>query len=195
MNNFKTNNLMIDENGIWDIETGEKLDIKIEDIVKIKEKQVNNLLGDLSVLGEKDYVLIKHKGNKVSCINIKPSYSFGKLFRVLLKSIIKKEVINKNMAAFMFYVFPYVYFPDNNIILNNKIPTIEDLSKHTGFSKRTINTILNELEKIDFIKRIKQNIYSIIYVNPFIYCNGLIKESTYNLFEDSAYNPDNIVVN
>jgi len=182
---------LLSEQGVFDRETGEKLNIKIEQVIQLKEKEITNLLEELNLLGDREYVLVTQKYKEINCINIKKSYYFGKLFRTILKKVIQRNTISKNSAAFMFYIAPFVCFPYNYIQINKEVPTIKDLKKITKMSDRSINSALVELEELGIIKRVKTGVNSLIYINPFLYCNGLVDVNTYNIFEDSKFNPYN----
>lgn len=59
----------------------------------------------------------------------------------------------------------------------------------TNIGKSKIYEIFNELEQFNIIKKEKTGVGFIIYLNPFLHSCGLVDKGTYNIFENSIFNP------
>lgn len=187
---------LIDDDGrIIDKDTGEIIDNK--EIINAKEiKRNENFIIATEELVQLGYDgvdrIVKYKGIKYPCVTIKEKYTFGKVFRVALREIMKNGKLSLNARAFIATFEPYISFPYNNIIINSQYPSQKDIEDMLGLKRASIYNILKELEMYDIIKRIKVNNSCIICLNPFLYASGgIIHSDTFRLFEKSVFNPTN----
>jgi hypothetical protein len=130
----------------------------------------------------------KYKGdNKV---NVKEDYDFNKIFRVDFRTLILNEGLSKNARCIIGTLGCFVDYPSNEIRINGKNPSLNDLGKLVKMSKATLLEALKELEYHELIKRCHLHGQYIIYFNPFLICVGLVAKETCELFKDSVYNPN-----
>ena len=192
--NIDFENYYIDEsNQLIDMTTGE-----IVDREKIKRAYENKITEDrneyakeLSKMGIVfDISIIKYRGVEYPVVTIKKDYSFRKVFVVDVREVIKE--LSKNAKVFIATFEPYIYFPHNTIVVDNKHPTIPEMCEMLDLKKSAVYNVLKELENHGVIKKINLNGEIVIYFNPFLYCGGgVVHKDTYKLFEDSIYNPLN----
>lgn len=196
MSNIDNIKYIIDDDGmIVDTETGEIIDN--QDIIRAKELKRNedfiSATNELIQLGYSNVDrIVKYKGIEYPCVVIKQNYTFGKVFRVALREIMKDGKLSLNARAFIATFEPYISFPYNNIIVDSQYPSQQDLEDILGLKRTALYKALKELEYYDIIKRVKANNSTVIYFNPFLYASGgIIHSDTFKLFEKSVYNPSN----
>lgn len=176
-----------------DIETGEIVNLK--EIQASKKKKIQDdfatLQADSTLTGiPLNLRLITIKGRDYGCIPIKKNYQFNKIFQTELKDIFDATNLDIGSLGFLTRFTPYIYFPENYLLIDGKIPTLETLWTKLNIKKRKLILILKELEFYDFIKRVKVGRNNIIYINPFLYCSGgSVSIETFKLFKESLFNP------
>lgn len=183
-----------DDNRFVDLDTGEIIDSK--SLIGAKKSKRNedfiSATEELIQLGYNDIDrIVQYKGVKYPCVTIKQNYTYGKVFRVALREIMKDGKLSLNARAFIATFEPYISFPYNNIIVNSQYPSQKDIEDMLGLKRASVYNILKELETFDIVKRVKANNSTIIYFNPFLYASGgIIHSDTFKLFKNSAFNPD-----
>lgn len=187
---------VVDDDGRFiDLDTGEIINNKeIVDAIETKRNEDFMSATDKMInFGYDDFDrIIKYKGVEYPCVTIKQKYTFGKVFRVALREIMKDGKLSLNARAFIATFEPYISFPYNNIIINSQHPSQKEIEDMLGLKRTALYKVIKELESFDIIKRIKTNSVTVIYFNPFLYASGgIVHSDTYKLFEDSAFNPSN----
>ena len=186
----------IDEsNQLIDLDTGEIInrdDIKDAYTNKLLE-QSNKYQDELLKIGScLDIKIIKYMGRDYSVIPIKKNYTFGKVFRMSVRDLMKENKLSKNAKVFIATFEPYIYFPYNSLVVENANPNIEIICKMCDLKKSAIYEVFKELEQLQVIKKVKLNGEIIIYFNPFLYASGgVVYKDTYEMFKGSIYNPQN----
>lgn len=187
---------IVDDDGQFnDLDTGEIIDNK--ELIKAKKNKLNadfiTTAQELIELGSnEDIRIVKYKGVNYPCTTIKQNYTFGKVFRVAIREIMRDGKLSLNARAFIATFEPYISFPYNNIIINSQYPNQKDIESMLGLKRASIYNILKELEMHDIIKRVKANNSNVIYFNPFLYASGgIVHSDTFKLFEESIFNPTN----
>lgn len=196
MNDLDNVKYVVDDDGrIIDKDTGEIIDN--HELINAKELKRNedfiSATNELMQLGYTDFDrIIKYKGIEYPCVTIKQKYTFGKVFRVALREIMKDGKLSLNARAFIATFEPYISFPYNNIIIDSQHPNQEQYENILGLKRTALYKVIRELESFDIIKRIKVNNSSVVYFNPFLYSSGgIIHKDTFKMFENSIFNPSN----
>lgn len=188
-------NYKIIDNQIIDISTGEIISKK--DIIQAHKEHLFEdfqlMMEDSFELNENvDIRIIKCRGASYNCTSIKEKYTFNKQFRGDLKVLYSDVNLSVYAHGFISRFSPFLDFPYNNIIIDNKNPSVETLYEMLNVKKTKMFEILKELEKNDVIKRVRQAKEIVIYFNPFLICSGaMVHCDTYKLFENSVFNPKN----
>lgn len=187
---------IVDDDGRYiDVDTGEIIDDK-QIIKAVAFKRNENFISATNTMIELGYKdvdrIVKYKGVEYPCVTIKEKYTYGKVFRVALREIMKDGKLSLNARAFIATFEPYISFPYNSIIVNAQYPSQQEIEDMLGLKRASVYNILKELEMYNIIKRVKANNKSVIYFNPFLYASGgIIHSDTYKLFENSVFNPIN----
>lgn len=182
------------ENGqIIEIETGEivkKKEIKKALQAELAEHMLDNDI-ELQKLGESLGLRIvpDKRGAKFSVLNVKEDYEFVKVFKVALREALSTNTLSKAAKSAFLDFQTQTNFPTNTIVRNGQTPSTEQLCEWLDLKKSSLYNVLKELEDCEFILRKKINGQTVIYINPFIYCCGLVDHETIKLFEFSQYNP------
>lgn len=174
--------------------TGEILDTQLVHKLKFDNLiyETNELNKEKRASGSKEtYRVIQINGEKHNCVQIKQDYTFGKVFRVALRELMKSKVLSKNSKMIIATLEPYLSFPKNYVLVDSKIPTMKDLGEMVELKRTALYEALKELEDNDVIQKVKIGTQVIIYFNPFLYCSGVaIENDTYEMFKYSKYNPN-----
>lgn len=130
---------IVDDDGQFnDLDTGEIIDNK--ELIKAKKNKLNadfiTTAQELIELGSnEDIRIVKYKGVNYPCTTIKQNYTFGKVFRVAIREIMKDGKLSLNARAFIATFKPYISFPYNNIIINAQYPNQKDIEDMLGLKK------------------------------------------------------------
>lgn len=135
-------------------------------------------------------IVTDKRGSKHSVLKVKGDYEFVKVFKVALREALSTNTLSKSAKSAFLDFQSQTSFPTNTIIRNGQTPTTEQLCEWLDLKKSSLYNVLKELEDCEFIRRMKINGQSVIYVNPFIFCCGLVDYQTIELFEFSKYNPN-----
>jgi hypothetical protein len=184
----------IDENGVlYDVTTGEVINTKelrkayqanvALKLVKneLELSEINEHLG-LRLVADK-------RGQEFHVLNVKEGFHFVKVFKVALREVLTTNDLSKASKSAYLDFEAYTNFPSNTVSINGGTPSIETLCKALDLKKTRLYEVLKELETADLIRRKKINGQLVIYINPYIYCCGLVDYETIEIFEDSMYNP------
>ena len=186
--------IVTDDGQIVEDSTGEILDTQLVHKLKFDNLifETNELNKEKRAFGSKEtYRVIQINGEQHNCVNIKQDYTFGKVFRVALRELMKSKVLSKNSKMIIATLQPYLTFPKNHVLFESKVPTMKDLEEMVELKKTALYESLKELEDNDVIRKIKIGTQIIIYFNPFLYCSGVaIENDTYEMFKYSQYNPN-----
>lgn len=177
----------------YDTETGELVSNK-----KLKEMSSEHIVDEFkkhqefceSTGQECELNLVRNRGKQYTCRLIKKGHEYNKVFRVELRELFKVHNFSLQSQAFIGRFVHEISFPENSIVIGHQNPTYEEMAEMMGISKNIMTRTLNELEKVDVIRRKKKNGQNIVYFNPYLYCAGAyVVTETFELFFDSEYNP------
>lgn len=183
---------------VVDEETGEILNkrgarTKIQKEALENTKKSNEELRRLGLAPNLKLEIVKRAQREYQTVKIKENHEFNKVFRVDLREVMQNQGLGKNARLAVGTLIGFITFPTNLILVDGKAPSNEDLEKLLGLSPVTIKKTLNELEKHEVIKRVKEINQRLIYFNPFLVCaGGVVDVNTYSLFKDSLFNNDGI---
>jgi hypothetical protein len=180
--------------GLIDLTTGEKITDRevLKEIIREHKDELQDIQQLASELGiSPKYIISTKKYGESRCVVIKDGYHHFVGYRVDLKNLFNQgNKLSIPSLAFIARFSPYILFPQNCLVINEKNPTTAVLWEELGVKKSTMYEILGELKKFDIIKMVRQGRENIIYFNPFLYCAGnVVLEETYQLFKDSSFNP------
>ena len=120
------------------------------------------------------------KDNKVR-FQYKSGYEFNKVFRDKIKEG-EYMKLDKNEKLAHFVLRDFVSHPSNAIVIDGKIPKVEELAKICSLSKPTLTDALVSLEEKGLIKRVQEGKYKMIYFSPEYYSGGWVDGETLELF-------------
>lgn len=95
--------------------------------------------------------------------------------------------LSKPSKLVLLFFMVHVKFGENCIAVDNQILSAQELSKRCDVNINAFYDALNELEKIEIIKRVKIPSGMGIYVNPYLFNHGKVYSSTMLYFKDSIY--------
>lgn len=148
------------------------------------EKELNEVGESLGLRLVQD-----RRGNDHQVLNVKEGYHFVKVFKVALRDVLSVNKLSKAAKSAYLDFEAYTHFPTNTIIVDGETPDTEKLCELLELKKTRLYDVLKELETAELIKRKKINGQLVIYINPYIYCCGLVDHDTLELFKTSTYNP------
>jgi hypothetical protein len=187
----------------YSIEEGQMVDTYTGEIIntdEVKKAYQNDLLmkflsseSNLQDIGETLGLRLVQdkKGNDHHVLNVKEGYHFVKVFKVALREVFSVHKVSKAAKATYLDFQTVTQFPTNSVVIDGESPTLDKLCEFLDLKKTRLYEILKELESADLIMRKKMNGQLVIYINPYIYCCGLVDYETLILFKDSQYNPFN----
>jgi hypothetical protein len=182
------------ENGVlYDQSTGEVIDkkeIKKAHQAELARCMLENEL-ELNEIGENLglRVVSDKRGKTHHVLNVKEGFHFVKVFKVALREVLSTHKLSKAAKSAYLDFEAYTSFPSNTVVVNGETPDTEKLCNLLDLKKTRLYDVLKELETAELIQRKKINGQLVIYINPFIYCCGLVDSETLKLFETSTYNP------
>lgn len=186
------------DNGLIDTHTGEVLDLN--DILRARlEKHKEELIETAEIAKEAGtsfhyrFSTGELKSSNNVSIKKKGNYHFNKVFVEDMNFLFEYFEVSVYALAFISRFSSCITFPDNQLVIKNKIPTVQDLADIMGLKSRMkMQEILNELEALTVIKRVKEGKQKAIYFNPFLICKAVVSAKTYMLFKDTIFDPKNI---
>jgi hypothetical protein len=178
---------------LYDQSTGEVIDKK--EIKKAYQAELARIMLEneleLNEIGEHIGLRIvsDRRGKQSHVLNVKEGFHFVKVFKVALREVLSNNNLSKAAKSAYLDFEAYTSFPSNTIIVNGETPDTERLCKLLDLKKTRLYDVLKELETAELIQRKKINGQLVIYINPYIYCCGLVDNETLELFKHSRYNP------
>jgi hypothetical protein len=178
---------------LYDQSTGEVIDKK--EIKKAYQAELARIMleneMELNEIGEHIGLRIvsDRRGKQSHVLNVKEGFHFVKVFKVALREVLSNNNLSKAAKSAYLDFEAYTSFPSNTIIVNGETPDTERLCKLLDLKKTRLYDVLKELETAELIQRKKINGQLVIYINPYIYCCGLVDNETLELFKHSRYNP------
>jgi hypothetical protein len=125
---------------------------------------------------------------------IKEGYTFNMIHRTDVKDFFDQygDELTLQDISFIGMFSAYITYPNNDVKINKKYLTLEDLAKKCKLSKNKITSTIKNLERLEVIKVIKGgNVPPVIYFNPFLFASGReIANDTFLMFCKSKYNPE-----
>jgi len=184
---------LLTKRGIENTTTGEL--IEPDDYIKHNLENAKQLILDARTVAiefEKPFnvkIVDRKSSNPGLRVPIKHNnkYHFQKVFQSCAQYLFTQN-LKMSTKAFIAQFINYINYPYNYIEINDKNPTIKELSEIMKVKMDKIYEILKELGYHDVIKRIKSGKNNLIYFNPYIYCGG--KEVVFEtavLFRNSIY--------
>lgn len=184
---------LLKSNGVVDPETGELIDPKI--FLKEKYDEAKGILDNLNVVAGEYGIpfrakLEKYKSKKYFLVYVKSKKG---AFQQINQDSVQKLFENKIdiwSKGWIAQFTPYLAFPSNIIILNGKIPSVDDFAEAMNLKRNKMHEILKELKYYDVIHRdyIEDSTVMATYVNPYLYASGTAVEAkTVNLFAKSTF--------
>jgi hypothetical protein len=189
------NKYRIENDVMYDQSTGEVIDRK--EIKKAYQAELARIMLDseldLNGIGEHLGLRIvsDKRGKTHHVLNVKEGFHFVKVFKVALREVLSTNNLSKAAKAAYLDFEAYTSFPNNTVIVNGETPDTERLCELLDLKKTRLYDVLKELETAELIIRKKINGQLVIYINPFIYCCGLVDQLTLELFENGKYSPTN----
>lgn len=117
----------------------------------------------------------RDKKNKKKLNKTKERYDNGE-FNIVYRKNIEGVIFNMKLTSSEKLVFlslrDFVQYPTNCVVINDKIPDINQLEKITSLKERTIISALKSLEEKGLIKRKQSGHRKSIYINPEYYASG-----------------------
>lgn len=166
---------------------------KIEEEALKATKKSNEELLRLGLSPNLKLTKVKRLQREYYTAKVKEDHEFNKVFRVALREVMQNQGLGKNARLAVGTLIGFITFPTNLILVDGQVPSNEDLEKLLDLSPVTLKKALNELEKHEVIKRVKEINQRLIYFNPFLVCaGGVVDVNTYSLFKDSLFNNDGI---
>jgi predicted transcriptional regulator len=94
----------------------------------------------------------------------------------------------------VYYVLrDFVSFPSNSVLINNEVPTIEDLEPLIGLKERTIRKALKGLEEKGLVIMKRAGVRKVIFFNPYYYASGKeLDTNTLKMFKLLECNDDKV---
>lgn len=156
------------------IDTGEVMSQKeLNKHIKEKVEEFNiDRFKEASICGvEIDQALIKKKEPKKKKENTFDGGNFNMVYRVMLEGLINMKLeVNEKLVYYVLRDF--IVYPSNSIIINDKVPTFEELEPIIGLKERTIRKAVKSLESKGLFILKQSGHKKVIYVNPAYYATG-----------------------
>jgi hypothetical protein len=192
-------NTLIKHGEEWvDHETGQvitKKELKAENDKQLHESHNQYMRNSVEYGLNQKQKLVKVKEPKEQRKRtIKEGYTFNMIHRTDVKDFYDNygDELTLQDISFIGMFSAYITYPNNDIKINKKYLTLEELAKKSKLSKNKITSTIKNLERLEVIKVIKGgNVPPVIYFNPFLFASGReISEDTYQMFCKSKFNPE-----
>ena len=96
---------------------------------------------------------------------------FNIVYRFKLEELLNMKLeVNEKLVYYILRDF--TVFPSNSIMINDKVPTFEELEAIVGLKERTIRKAVKNLEIKGLFKLKQSGHKKVIYVNPSYYATG-----------------------
>jgi len=118
-----------------------------------------------------DQILMKKKPPKKETKTTYEGGDFNIVYRSRLEELIGMQLeVNEKLVYYVLRDF--TVFPSNSIMINDKVPTFEELEPILGLKERTIRKAVKALELKGLFKLKQSGHKKVIYVNPEYYATG-----------------------
>jgi len=118
-----------------------------------------------------DQVLMKKRPPKKETKTTYEGGDFNIVYRSRLEELIGMQLeVNEKLVYYVLRDF--TVFPSNSIMINDKVPTFEELEPILGLKERTIRKAVKALELKGLFKLKQSGHKKVIYVNPEYYATG-----------------------
>jgi len=118
-----------------------------------------------------DQVLMKKRPPKKETKTTYEGGDFNIVYRFKLEELINMQLeVNEKLVYYILRDF--TVFPSNSIMINDKVPTFEELEPILGLKERTIRKAVKALELKGLFKLKQSGHKKVIYVNPEYYATG-----------------------
>lgn len=117
---------------------------------------------------------LKNRRSKIKHTNNKSRHDGGEfniVYRGELEGVLNMKLeLNEKLVYYVLRDF--IAYPSNCIMINEQIPTFEELEHIVGLKERTIRKVVKSLEEKGLIKLVQSGHRKAIYVNPAYYASG-----------------------
>lgn len=181
-------------NQFVDLETGEiltkdemqRIQVKQTESIKLKffddinkiSRTVLELENNQRVVNKKSK---KSKKDEKLKVQYKKGIEFNKVFRDKINGV-EYMKLDKNEKLAYFVLRDFISQPSNAIVVDGRIPKVEELASMCSLSKPTLTDALKSLEEKGLIKRVQEGKYKMIYFNPEYCTGGWVDKETLELF-------------
>jgi len=118
-----------------------------------------------------DQILMKKKPPKKETKTTYEGGDFNIVYRFKLEELLNMKLeVNEKLVYYILRDF--TVFPSNSIMINDKVPTFEELEPILGLKERTIRKAVKALELKGLFKLKQSGHKKVIYVNPEYYATG-----------------------
>jgi len=118
-----------------------------------------------------DQILMKKKPPKKETKTTYEGGDFNIVYRFKLEELLNMKLeVNEKLVYYILRDF--TVFPSNSIMINDKVPTFEELEAIVGLKERTIRKAVKNLEIKGLFKLKQSGHKKVIYVNPSYYATG-----------------------
>jgi len=118
-----------------------------------------------------DQILMKKKPPKKETKTTYEGGDFNIVYRFKLEELLNMRLeVNEKLVYYILRDF--TVFPSNSIMINDKVPTFEELEPILGLKERTIRKAVKALELKGLFKLKQSGHKKVIYVNPEYYATG-----------------------
>lgn len=151
-------------------EVAKYIQLKIEDFnvkqfAEIKHEAINNGI-------ELDQTMY-NKRSKKTTKSVKDRYDGGN-FNMIYRERLGDKVVKLNATekGVWYSLGELATYPTNTVMINNEIPTIDELGNYVGMSDRNLRRYLGKLEEMNLIKSIQYGYKKAYVMNPEYYATG-----------------------
>lgn len=182
--------IIITENNIVYEDTGELIDPQkyISENCQWAKQSIENatkIAGIFKIPFNAKLVTYRHSNYVYA--NVKTKYLFQKTFQESAQELFKQK-LSIYSKAFIGQFIPFLAFPQNYITVNGSNPTVNEFAELMGVNRKKMYDVLNQLEQLEVIKRVKRGKNNIVYVNPYLYSSGAdVELDTLLMFTGSIY--------
>ena len=118
-----------------------------------------------------DQILMKKKPPKKETKTTYEGGDFNIVYRFKLEELLNMK-LEVNEKLIYYILRDFTVFPSNSIMINEKVPTFEELEPILGLKERTIRKAVKALELKGLFKLKQSGHKKVIYVNPEYYATG-----------------------
>lgn len=182
-------------NQFVDYETGELL--TRDEMNKIQQEIIEDykiqIFGDINKISmnvlelENQQRLVNKRSKKAKKDDkLRVQYKSGAPFNKVFRDMISKEnymKLDKHEKLVYFVLRDFITNPDNCVMIDGEVPTIDEMKEVVGLSKTVFIDSLKKLEEKGLIIRKFENVRrKLIYYNPKYATGGWVSEYTLDMF-------------